>query len=312
MFPINFNFPYRKKDGSIITMQKALDGAGADLDLIDLDDVAITNPADGDGLIYDNTAHKWKNIPIISRILTLFNGWKKNGAYNLYQMNMSSQAISGVTFTKISEGTFSLNTNGTLASAVNVDINPAQLFPAGTYKFLGAPSGVTNLDFAYIYQKGGTWYTVADGDTFTTDGTETTGWVRVYLYVGCNLDGSEIFKPMITTDLNATYADYVPYAKTNRELTTDKFLDNSSSYTALDTTITTTFTTTADGLYLIWAKCNNATSTADVYLQNGSSPILLVLGVDVMASQLVYLKAGTTLYIRSDKGTYGVRGYYKA
>ena len=28
-----------------------------------------------------------------------------------------------------------------------------------------------------------------------------------------------VLYPMITTDLNATYADYVPYAKTNRELT---------------------------------------------------------------------------------------------
>lgn len=61
MFPINFNFPYRKKDGSLITMEKALDGAGADLDLIDLDDVAITTPTNGDLLIYDGTAEKWKN-----------------------------------------------------------------------------------------------------------------------------------------------------------------------------------------------------------------------------------------------------------
>lgn len=64
MFPINFNFPYRKKDGSIITMEKALDGAGADLDLVDLDDVAITSLDNGDGLVYDNTAEKWKNVPV--------------------------------------------------------------------------------------------------------------------------------------------------------------------------------------------------------------------------------------------------------
>lgn len=64
MFPINFNFPYRKKDGSIITMQKALDGAGADLDLIDLDDVAITTPSTGDALLYNGTSKKWENKPI--------------------------------------------------------------------------------------------------------------------------------------------------------------------------------------------------------------------------------------------------------
>lgn len=67
MFPINFNFPYRKKDGSLITMEKALDGAGADLDLIDLDDVAITTPVDNDGLVYNATAQKWENKPVVTR-----------------------------------------------------------------------------------------------------------------------------------------------------------------------------------------------------------------------------------------------------
>lgn len=64
MFPINFNFPYRKKDGSVITMEKALDGAGADLNLIDLDDVAITTPTTGDALQYNGTSKKWENKPI--------------------------------------------------------------------------------------------------------------------------------------------------------------------------------------------------------------------------------------------------------
>ena len=180
--------------------------------LAGMSDVDLNTPKAGDGLVHDG--NEWTNVPIMTK-----EQWKKNGAYNLYQMNMSSQVISGVIFTKISKGTFSLNTNGTLTSAVTIDINPAQLFPAGTYKFLGAPSGVTNLGFSYIYQKGDTWNIVADSDTFTTDGTETTGWVRVYLYSGCNLDGTEIFKPMITTDLNATYDDFVEFAKTNLELT---------------------------------------------------------------------------------------------
>lgn len=64
MFPINFNFPYRKKDGSLITMEKALDGAGADLDLVDLDDVAIESPTTGDALQYNGTSKKWENKAI--------------------------------------------------------------------------------------------------------------------------------------------------------------------------------------------------------------------------------------------------------
>lgn len=314
MFPINFNFPYRKKDGSLITMEKALDGAGADLDLVDLDDIAITDPAEGDGLIYDNTAHKWKNIPIISRIVALFNAWKKNGAYNLCPIDGVTEVKQDVTFTVNSNRTISAN--GTASGEIYYTVASATFTvdKTGSYKFVGRPSDITGTCNLFVYDAADGGAVLTDSDGTGAIGTLTAGvvyGVSIYVASGVNIS-NKTFKPLLTTDLNATYDDYVPYAKTNRELTEDKFLDNSSSYTALDTTITTTFTTTADGLYLIAAKCNNATSTADVYLQNGSSPILSVLGVDVITSQLVYLKAGTTLYVRSDKGAYVVRGYYKA
>lgn len=70
MFPINFNFPYRKKDGSLITMEKALDGAGSDLDLVDLDDVAITDPANGDLLQYNSSTHKWESSGALTEQVT--------------------------------------------------------------------------------------------------------------------------------------------------------------------------------------------------------------------------------------------------
>lgn len=102
MFPINFNFPYRKKDGSVITMEKALDGAGADLDLIDLDDVAIQTPADNEGLVYNGSAQKWKNEPVVTGDL-----WAENAAHNLCPFPYYSggtQIISNLTITVGSKG----------------------------------------------------------------------------------------------------------------------------------------------------------------------------------------------------------------
>lgn len=235
MFPINFNFPYRKKDGSIITMEKALDGAGADLDLIDLDDVAITTPADGDGLIYDNTAQKWKNIPIISRIIALFNAWKRNGAYNLYNHNLQTQEVStgdgtSVTVTvnrtvgSADYGTFTIV--GTVGSATDITVGALDpnVFKVGQkYKLTGCPNGGGATTYN-IRVTGAGVEDNGDGVEFTATGSDQ---MKIQLR-GASINAT--FKPMITTDLNATYADYVPYAKTNRELT-DLKTDNALLWT---------------------------------------------------------------------------------
>ena len=226
MFPINFNFPYRKKDGSIITMEKALDGAGADLDLIDLDDVAITTPADGDGLIYDNTAQKWKNIPIISRIIALFNGWKKNGAYNLCPNNATTQVVGETTFTVNSDGTILVDSNGTAITtqrAIRIDGADALNLKAGNYVICGIPEGISGE--IYINDSTNTVNIVSTTThapkAFTVNSDYNNVIIGLVIKPNQPAISSKVFKPMITTDPNAAYADYVPYAMTNRELTED-------------------------------------------------------------------------------------------
>ena len=68
---------------------------------------------------------------------------------------------------------------------------------------------------------------------------------------------------MITTDLNATYADYVEYAKTNRELTDDtsiKFYDLSSAKGTNVTFLSASAVTLGDMVFLQghWIGSNNS------------------------------------------------------
>lgn len=222
MFPINFNFPYRKKDGSLITMEKALDGAGADLDLIDLDDVAISSPADGDGLIYDNTAHKWKNIPIISRIVALFNAWKKNGAYNLCPNTASTQSVGGVTITVNSNKTVTIGTGTTSSSIFFRTAANFTVDNTGAYKLVGSPTDIPASSRLYVFDESSGDTVIQDADGNGGIGTLTAGTLygmAISIPASTVISQDITFKPMITTDLNATYADYVPHAKTNRELT---------------------------------------------------------------------------------------------
>ena len=213
MFPINFNFPYRKKDGSLITMEKALDGAGANLDLIDLDDVAISSPAEGDGLIYDNTAHKWKNKPVVTGDL-----WAENGAHNLLPNELTTQVQDEVTLTVNADKTITATSSSSTTTGIAVTIGTFDI-KAGDYTLSGSPSGsASNTYYLQLYKNG-----VIDKKAFENELTFNVASdisnVTVRLVVEPNVNiGNKTFKPMLrlASDTDTTYA---PYAKTNRELT---------------------------------------------------------------------------------------------
>lgn len=183
-----------------------------DLDVSDLHDTTITTPTDNDGLVYDATAQKWENKQITTK-----EQWKKNGAYNLCPNEATTQTVGEVTYTVASDGTVTavINATTTAVRELTIVTRTSYLLPSATYRMVGAP----NDSDCYMYCRttSSTYnYDSGNGSTFT-DGVV---WVRIAIKSGTSTK-TLTFKPMITTDLNATYADYVPYAKTNRELTED-------------------------------------------------------------------------------------------
>lgn len=181
-----------------------------DLKVSDLYDTTITTPVDDDGLVYDATAQKWENKQITTK-----EQWQKNGAYNLCPNEATTQSVGEVTFTVASDGTVTavINATTTAARELTIVTRTSYLLPSATYRMVGAP----NDSDCYMYCRttSSTYnYDSGNGSTFT-DGVV---WVRIAIKSGTSAK-TLTFKPMITTDLNATYADYVPYAMTNRELT---------------------------------------------------------------------------------------------
>lgn len=157
------------------------------------------------------------------------------GAYNIVQNNMVNHSKNDVTFTVTSDKIITLsgtssgditvgNDNGTIGSVKDL--------PLGKYKLVGCPSGGSGSTYRLTIQNtaGTAWITdTGNGIEFTL--TEGHTWDKLYIRAnsGVNLTG-KIFKPMITTDLNATYDDYVAPAMTNKELT-DKMKINGSQIT---------------------------------------------------------------------------------
>ena len=187
-----------------------------DLKVSDLYDTTITTPTDDDGLVYNGTSQKWENKQITTK-----EQWKKNGAYNLCPIDGVTEVKQAVTFTVNSNRTISAN--GTASGDIYYTVASATFTvdKTGFYKFVGRPSDITgtcNL-FVYVAADGGAVLTDSDGTGAI--GTLTAGvvyGVSIYVASGVNIS-NKTFKPLLTTDLNATYYDFVKPAMTNLELT---------------------------------------------------------------------------------------------
>lgn len=189
----------------------------------DLTDTDITTPVDDDGLVYDSTSQKWENKQITTK-----EQWQKNGAYNLAYMEFNSQVVNGVTFTVNADGSITLNNTATAATSVHFLItsnaSKVGLKEGETYKLVGLTPTTPECYLKVNCQYNSANHVAEDagnGAIFTFTGTSYADFTYdFYLIIpnGTAFNNDTIY-PMITTDLNATYDDYVPHAKTNRELT---------------------------------------------------------------------------------------------
>lgn len=194
----------------------------------DLDDIVITNPANDDGFVYDSTSQKWENVPIMTK-----EQWKNNGAYNHlpFPYSETSQVRDGTTFVVASNGKITVSgvpSNPPDFSYLRlVSVADSMAF-ASTYagtsvKFCLCSSSATGLSLKVegLDASNNTVFTqtgIQEGTVINIP-SSVVKW-EVLLVVANTFSGaSTIVTPMLTTDLNATYDDYVPYAKTNSELT---------------------------------------------------------------------------------------------
>lgn len=151
----------------------------------------------------------------------------ENGAVNLLPNNAVTKTINGITFTVNSDGTVTLNGTATATTEfplyTNTDGSPQLV--GKPVKMSGCPSGGGSSTYrlqAYrVAAADGSTGTVSDdGDgvefRWLNNGSGTKAVVKILVYSGQTVSNLT-FKPMITVP--SYNGDYVPYAKSNRELT---------------------------------------------------------------------------------------------
>ena len=217
----------------------------------------------------------------------------------------------GVTCTKNSDGTYTLN--GTAKENVTFHFNVIKMENGTTIKVLGTISG-QNAWIGSDKYNGGTW----KGAINSVGGTNSIGVFdceRLDVYIRLvkgRTANNEILKPMVTTDLNATYDDFVPYSGYEIK-TCGKNLLNPKEYideknVSNDGDILHAVNTNGDGR--LWEYQN-----ANYYFKAQTKTITLVIDVvepsSAMTAGYVIFAEDNTRILNKDYATLINAGTYK-
>lgn len=134
---------------------------------------------------------------------------------NLLKPTLGTTTVNGVTCTNNGDGTYTLN--GTATNYCEFLLNT--IGNIGKIKLTGSPSsGITGDSWLGI-KPNNEFIGVIGSDTIG-DLTNNYNTVVIYCNMGSSFNNAK-FKPMITTNLNATYDDFVPYTGSTGSLNGD-------------------------------------------------------------------------------------------
>lgn len=131
---------------------------------------------------------------------------------NLLRPTLQTTTVNGVTCTNNGDGTYTLNGTNTSTSDVVFNLKYLNYIKGITYKLVGCPSGGSLSSYRLISTITGTPWTVIGSDTgngaLFSINDDYLYRITIVIAGGytCN---NLVFKPMLTTDLNATYDDFV-------------------------------------------------------------------------------------------------------
>lgn len=158
-----------------------------------------------DGTTSTFTVTNSNTEPLISAIRT-----------NLINTILGTKTQNGITITYNGDGTYTVNGTAS-ANTTFVLLNWADFEVGKDYKILGTPSGGGASTYKIgVYGDASTQVAMCPEygnthDYFTSSDTYSLYRVQIVIYSGTVCDNL-VFKPMITTDLTATYDDFVEYS----------------------------------------------------------------------------------------------------
>lgn len=215
---------------------------------------------------------------------------------NLLNPTLQTTTQNGVTYLKNENGTYSISGKMTDASIASYATIITLTLSKGRYKFIG---GISKSKYVRLILKRSSGnenlYDYGDGVVFEANGER----LEILLVVNENPSANDIFKPMLTTDLSATYDDFVPYDGYEIKSCGKNLLDPNAAgtYDSPHSENGVTFTKNNDDSWTI-----NGTATANVGVSIGYP------GGD---HTLIELEADAKAFLYGSSGLSGVSyGFY--
>lgn len=150
---------------------------------------------------------------------------------NLLKPTLQTTSNSGITCVNNGDGTYTLNgtSSGTLYFPAAIITDFAKNTTNKEFKLVGCPAGGSDSTFDMQYEinnatVNGGGYDFGDGVIVKNDKITSENITKAIVYIvvrGAVTIPNKVFKPMITTNLNATYDDFVPYTGDGDTLTAD-------------------------------------------------------------------------------------------
>lgn len=131
---------------------------------------------------------------------------------NLLNPILGTETKNGVTCTANGDGTYTLN--GTATKDTLFPVNSIGAESNKIYRLVGCPSGGSNATYNMLMQDIVNWSTAFDNGSGVNKSYSESYTIRVSIQIKSGVTVNNlVFKPMVTTDLNATYDDYEPYTE---------------------------------------------------------------------------------------------------
>lgn len=179
--------------------------------------------------VYDDTEVK-EDVDIL----------KKETTVNLLNPTLQTTTQNGVTCTNNGDGTYTLN--GT-ASDIAVFILQSNIeIASGKYKLTGCPQGgsTTSFKLDFEYKGNSTGADYGNGSIINKTSNDIFKYLRIVIYTGAILNNA-VFKPMLTTNLSATYNDFVSYTGNTGRLNADVALLKNELNNNISTVVPSTY-----------------------------------------------------------------------
>lgn len=136
---------------------------------------------------------------------------------NLLKPTLETTTVNGVTCTNNGDGTYTLNGTNSTSDFITLIIDINLKLSNGLYKIIGNSSTNQGCRIAVNLTSG--YWILSDSDNPIFNGSD---YVKTAISVIPNASiNNVVLKPMITTNLNATYDDFVPYTGSTGSLNGD-------------------------------------------------------------------------------------------